>query len=733
MSMTRNPSAPAPSVNPRLRFARAVDMAIIVLIAAALYLAAASARIPRLEAPMEASQISAEEGHAFTFDPSLQTHWPYVVPSHPAFQLAPGDVQLIEDGRPLGSLEPAHDTIRQRGGGLFNFWQDTLWFSTSDNTDPRTNGRTYTVRVKARMARSAEVAEVLAIGILVVLILYRIGPVILNATARTISPLRRCLDLDRRARAGFSGFARLAAHVPLTLGRTFFLAGAMILVGFCWQSLARPMPLVFEPDSLGYVYPGLEMAAGVDAKGHSLRDLGYPALTLLATRLGSLGMIPRLQLFIAAAGISLVLRVLFVGLEAMASRLRARARVPRPLTALFAAAAAAVYGCLLLSHDLFVINIYSAMAEAPHFLPTALALLLFVAGWISRTPRRRISLLTAAAVAAYLSIMVKPHTSMVLALCVASLLIAAARHVRAMRSPVVLAVFVASAGLVLTVHRLDSWITPSGNDFGPKTLFCNHLDVIEASLGTSTPERARIMALLRGVVRNPDGWNVTGYNGDRCFYNQPFTDAIVAAARSDGVPVAAWQQREFLRAVLENPVAYGRHVGRQMAYFMAHPVDDIMISVQSHVFDDAWESLRPFAALVRMSRDQFEVDVTNWVPAAYPAPAASAKSLLHAISDSFAVVTVLGTGLALAVVVLFRTEADLRPEIVLLATSAFTLSFALTTALAHTFDIGRYLTDILPFSLALWIIAVAYLVHGLILIGFWAVRAGRSHAQGLRV
>ncbi len=52
-------------------------------------------------------------------------------------------LRLFENGRELGPAHAVHDTIRRRGGGSYSFWVDILYFSTSDNTDPNTNGRSY--------------------------------------------------------------------------------------------------------------------------------------------------------------------------------------------------------------------------------------------------------------------------------------------------------------------------------------------------------------------------------------------------------------------------------------------------------------------------------------------------------------------------------------------------------------------------------------------------------------
>ena len=55
-------------------------------------------------------------------------------------------LRLFEDGRPLGPAHVSHDDIRKTGNGRFAHWGPRLYFSASDNSDPRTNGRTYTVQ-----------------------------------------------------------------------------------------------------------------------------------------------------------------------------------------------------------------------------------------------------------------------------------------------------------------------------------------------------------------------------------------------------------------------------------------------------------------------------------------------------------------------------------------------------------------------------------------------------------
>jgi hypothetical protein len=53
---------------------------------------------------------------------------------------------LLEDGKPLGPPHCAHAEIRKEGRGRYSHWgANKVWFATSDNSDPTTNGRQYKV------------------------------------------------------------------------------------------------------------------------------------------------------------------------------------------------------------------------------------------------------------------------------------------------------------------------------------------------------------------------------------------------------------------------------------------------------------------------------------------------------------------------------------------------------------------------------------------------------------
>ncbi len=93
------------------------------------------------------SGIQPESGAAFT----ARTHHP-----HLSSHKRPSRAHVLEDGRPLpGPANALHDDVRSMGRGRFSFWYDYVYFSTTDNSDPRTNGRRYEIEYPVSRMRAA--------------------------------------------------------------------------------------------------------------------------------------------------------------------------------------------------------------------------------------------------------------------------------------------------------------------------------------------------------------------------------------------------------------------------------------------------------------------------------------------------------------------------------------------------------------------------------------------------
>ncbi|MCB9109939.1 MAG: hypothetical protein H6634_01690 [Anaerolineales bacterium] len=65
----------------------------------------------------------------------------------PVSRFFPVQMWLLEDGKKLPGISAiSHKEIRELGAGRFSFWEGTVYFSASDNSDPRNNGRVYTIQ-----------------------------------------------------------------------------------------------------------------------------------------------------------------------------------------------------------------------------------------------------------------------------------------------------------------------------------------------------------------------------------------------------------------------------------------------------------------------------------------------------------------------------------------------------------------------------------------------------------
>ncbi len=720
------------------RWVRPLDVVIALAGLVALALWVAGARAPRSVAAVMPAAVASDGGHAFVFSPGFAPRWPYAAPSHPDDALAPGDAAVLEDGRPIGALDPAHAHIRERGGGLLNLWNGSLWFSPSDGTDPRTNGRSYKLIVRDRLAPSAVAILRWSLAAFATLLVLRIAIAMpLRALARGSRRLALGASAvgvagGRRIRSSARQLRTLADLVPLTFGRSYAIVTAATLLGFAWQAWRRPALLFTQSDSFSYIVPGLIWASGRDTAGQSLRDFGYPLLTLSAVKLGSMAVLPRLQLVLAVLAMACLLGTLYIAFSLASSRLTALAGIPRWLSAAFASAAGAGFVAMLAAHDLFMIDIGSLMAEAPHAAPTALAALLFVGAWVARCPRRCFAFLISAALSAYVSAMFKPSTLLVTVAAAFCALSVVVRHRRALWTPSLSIYTAAVLAAALIVNRVDDRILSKGSDFGSKVLFCNRLDVIRPVFDASTPERLEVARMMRVAMAEVNGWPLMGYSGDMCIYDLSFTDAILAASRAENLTPAQWETREALHGMLFNPLRYLGDIWRQAAHFFAQPIEYVDLSAHSDLSADQELSLAPYAALMAVPRAAWSVDAVNWVPVAFPAPAGWAKLGLRKVARSFAAVTLSATVLAVVVLAGFGRRVDRRLEKAVAALALFTTAFIGTILLSHSFDVGRYTTDILPISLTWWFVSAAYLVQlGAAIIAL-PFRERRSRADGGR-
>ena len=118
---------------------------------AGLALLATAQHAPKIERLVVPTAVSPEQGLAFIAPVSKKLHFPFHIQGAGSSAKATGPLVLFEDDFPLGPSDALHEDIRYKGRGLYSHWDSHLYFSSSDGTDPRSNGRVYSYRVQSAL------------------------------------------------------------------------------------------------------------------------------------------------------------------------------------------------------------------------------------------------------------------------------------------------------------------------------------------------------------------------------------------------------------------------------------------------------------------------------------------------------------------------------------------------------------------------------------------------------
>ncbi len=90
------------------------------------------------EQRLTADKFVSNAGHCFVYTIDLLT------PSD-TMESSLSELLLFEDDNMLDPAHVQHEAIRQEGRGRFSHWGKDIYMSSSDNSDPRTNGRRYKI------------------------------------------------------------------------------------------------------------------------------------------------------------------------------------------------------------------------------------------------------------------------------------------------------------------------------------------------------------------------------------------------------------------------------------------------------------------------------------------------------------------------------------------------------------------------------------------------------------
>ncbi len=231
---------------------------------------------PQYEFDLLPQNIVLNEGTAFQAPVGGRVSWPWQHAPDTKSGLRQSRLMLFEDGRPLGPPHQLHSDIRTLGGGRYSHWNKYILFSTSDNSDPRTNNRRYHAVDHLTLSPSMGVLPWLLLFAWVV------------AHGRNIRAFAMRSDLVRRLVFSYGALERQLG----SLG-SFLILSAPIVV-FANVIIIRhwPMKAIITPDT--------ELYIGFN----EIRTLGYPFfLKTVTILLGNLDLLVPIQLNLLLASI----------------------------------------------------------------------------------------------------------------------------------------------------------------------------------------------------------------------------------------------------------------------------------------------------------------------------------------------------------------------------------------------------------------------------------------------
>ena len=184
---------------------------------------------------LAANELQRGDGVSFVVSVKNFSRFPWTLPGDTVEQPTRSDLRLLEDGIALDPAHCLHATIRQLGAGRYSHWVESIVFSTSDNSDPRTNGRNYSA-----------IGTVRLVGPIVNFFFVTGGALVAAASATLVWIYRRQI-VARTRRSGASLWARLWAR-----RWDYFLGGAFPLM-ISFSACVFLPPMWNGTDSIGWM------------------------------------------------------------------------------------------------------------------------------------------------------------------------------------------------------------------------------------------------------------------------------------------------------------------------------------------------------------------------------------------------------------------------------------------------------------------------------------------------
>lgn len=158
-------------------------------------------------------------------------------------QPARSRLAIMENDRPLGPAHALHAEIIESGAGRYSHWEPGVYFSASDSSDPRANGRRYHVSYRLYLPRWIAWTGALMVAPLAVLVFFALRRRLASSHGPIGATLRWSLEL--------AGMATIGAVTALLFG-----AAGEVVLRSSRPFLTPEWPSAFDPRVGPHLVPG---------------------------------------------------------------------------------------------------------------------------------------------------------------------------------------------------------------------------------------------------------------------------------------------------------------------------------------------------------------------------------------------------------------------------------------------------------------------------------------------
>jgi hypothetical protein len=581
---------------------------------------------------------------------------------------------LLEDGKPLGPAHSLHDDIRAQGGGRFSFWSGTIYISASDNSDPRRNGRVYSIEYPP--AWPVLPLTFLALIEVTLLTLFFDPP-------------------EHWSRRGpGAGAASTQAKDPDLLHWLCVASLTAVFAAIVIYDLLGSPALIFGRDSYSYLFPAMQSLSS-PLLPLLIRDLGYVVFLAGQLRITTLASLPWTQAAIVVAGVAAGCYCLSRALETL--------EAPRWVKAVACAFGGILFIAVIGLNDGYMGFIFFIGPEAIH--PAILLLALAaVVSFPTDRPRSSAAVLIALAILISVATIVRPHsviltifaTLFFLTLC----FLPPAGTPRSVALTGLIA-FIAVNGTLTTVnmHLQDKF----SKTMAERSFFCNRQDMMRAVLATSQLPERRLIADEIAKITDPGEKYVRAAEAGPCMYGNAIMDQEIAmAATAEGVSELTWLRMILIKAIAAHPIVFMKNVMRQYKLYFTEPLGPMEFSGEPPLDLTDWKRLTmEFPQMAPTSQD-FQLWAGSRIVDGHNNPLKYIKYLIFTYRPLLTAIGWIGMLCAVIEWLLWRSQNKIIPLIIY--TNIFLVANTMTVAISNTFEVWRYVLAVIPLY-AIWVSA----------------------------